>query len=165
MTFDVRIGINPISWTNDDLPWLGGEIPLEVALSEGKTIGYEGFELGNKFPREPKALRDVLARHGLALVSGWYSGLLARRLSATVAPGRRWVDRSAWKRDKAPSMSYTELLSNRAQIASHTLSVLHYACPTDHFQVRDLCQVGQDLILHAIGEEGILLVGAQVFKG
>jgi inosose dehydratase len=78
-TFDVRIGINPISWSNDDLPSLGGETPLEVALSEGKAIGYEGFELGNKFPREPKQLREVLARHGLALVSGWYSGRLARR--------------------------------------------------------------------------------------
>ena len=77
--WDVRIGINPISWTNDDLPWLGGETPLEVALAEGKAIGYQGFELGNKFPREPKALRDVLAGHGLALVSGWYSGQLARR--------------------------------------------------------------------------------------
>jgi inosose dehydratase len=78
-TFDVRIGINPISWTNDDLPSLGGETPLEVALSEGKSIGYQGFELGNKFPRESKALRDVLARYDLALVSGWYSGQLARR--------------------------------------------------------------------------------------
>ena len=76
---DVRIGINPISWTNDDLPSLGGEIPLETALSEGKRIGYEGFELGNKFPREPEALRAVLAGHGLACVSGWYSGQLARR--------------------------------------------------------------------------------------
>jgi len=78
-TFDVRIGVNPLSWTNDDLPWLGGETPLEVALSEGKAIGYEGFELGNKFPRESAALRAVLARHDLALVSGWYSGELARR--------------------------------------------------------------------------------------
>jgi inosose dehydratase len=77
--FHVRIGINPISWSNDDLPSLGGETPLEVALSEGKAIGYQGFELGNKFPREPKALRDVLSRHDLALVSGWYSGQLARR--------------------------------------------------------------------------------------
>jgi inosose dehydratase len=77
--FDVRIGINPISWTNDDLPWLGGETPLEVALAEGKAIGYQGFELGNKFPRESVALRAVLAKHGLALVSGWYSGELARR--------------------------------------------------------------------------------------
>src|SRR2546423_6101204 len=78
-TFSVKIGINPISWTNDDLPSLGGETPLEVALSEGKAIGYQGFELGNKFPREPEALREVLSRHDLALVSGWYSGQLARR--------------------------------------------------------------------------------------
>ena len=77
--FDVRIGINPISWSNDDLPSLGGETPLEVALAEGAAIGYQGFELGNKFPREARALRAVLAPHGLALVSGWYSGGLARR--------------------------------------------------------------------------------------
>ncbi|HTS23724.1 MAG TPA: myo-inosose-2 dehydratase [Casimicrobiaceae bacterium] len=77
--FAVKIGINPISWTNDDLPWLGGETPFEVALSEGKAIGYQGFELGNKFPRESAALRAVLAKHGLELVSGWYSGRLARR--------------------------------------------------------------------------------------
>src|SRR6266540_6344720 len=79
MTFDARIGINPISWTNDDLPSLGGETPLETALAEGKAIGYEGFELGNKFPREPDALRAVLAQYNLACVSGWYSGRLARR--------------------------------------------------------------------------------------
>jgi inosose dehydratase len=77
--FAVKIGINPLSWSNDDLPSLGGETPLEVALSEGKSIGYQGFELGNKFPRESQALRTVLASHGLELVSGWYSGRLARR--------------------------------------------------------------------------------------
>ena len=82
MTIDVRIGINPISWSNDDLPSLGGETPLETALSEGAAIGYQGFELGNKFPREPAALRRVLAPHGLSLVSGWYSGRLARRSAA-----------------------------------------------------------------------------------
>lgn len=79
---DVRIGINPISWSNDDLPTLGGETPLEVALAEGSAIGYRGFELGNKFPREVTALRRALAPHGLALVSGWYSGRLARRSAA-----------------------------------------------------------------------------------
>ncbi|HEY1436895.1 MAG TPA: myo-inosose-2 dehydratase [Casimicrobiaceae bacterium] len=77
--FSVKIGINPISWSNDDLPTLGGETPLEVALSEGKAIGYQGFELGNKFPRQSAALRKVLSQHGLELVSGWYSGQLARR--------------------------------------------------------------------------------------
>ena len=77
--FDVKIGINPISWANDDLPELGGDTPLETILSEGSEIGYQGFELGNKFPRQPEALRRVLARHHVELVSGWYSGELARR--------------------------------------------------------------------------------------
>ncbi|PCE27552.1 myo-inosose-2 dehydratase [Paraburkholderia acidicola] len=78
-SFDVRIGINPLSWMNDDLPSLGGETPLELALTEGRAIGYQGFELGNKFPREPEVLKALLAQYDLALVSGWYSGQLARR--------------------------------------------------------------------------------------
>ena len=61
--FDVRIGINPLSWMNDDLPSLGGETPLDVALTEGRQIGYQGFELGNKFPREPQALKTLLAQY------------------------------------------------------------------------------------------------------
>jgi len=75
--WNVRIGINPISWSNDDLPALGGETPLDTALSEGAEIGYEGFELGNKFPQEPQALKAKLAQYGVACVSGWYSGQLA----------------------------------------------------------------------------------------
>jgi inosose dehydratase len=77
--FEVKIGINPISWMNDDLPSLGGETPIEVALEEGARIGYRGFELGNKFPKEAPALRALLSRHGLECVSGWYSGRLAQR--------------------------------------------------------------------------------------
>ncbi|MEO8849363.1 MAG: myo-inosose-2 dehydratase [Casimicrobiaceae bacterium] len=79
MTLDVRIGINPISWSNDDLPSLGGETSLDTALAEGSKIGYQGFELGNKFPREPAALQEKLREHAVACVSGWYSGRLARR--------------------------------------------------------------------------------------
>ncbi|GGL38762.1 myo-inosose-2 dehydratase [Pseudomonas brenneri] len=75
----IRIGINPISWSNDDLPALGGETPLSTALSEGKAIGYEGFELNGKFPKDAKGVGDVLRPYDLALVSGWYSSRLARR--------------------------------------------------------------------------------------
>ena len=78
----IRIGINPISWSNDDLPSLGGETPLSTALSEGKQIGYEGFELNGKFPRDAKGVGDVLRHYDLALVSGWYSSRLARRSAA-----------------------------------------------------------------------------------
>ncbi|UCZ85020.1 myo-inosose-2 dehydratase [Pseudomonas sp. L5B5] len=75
----IRIGINPISWSNDDLPALGGETPLDTALAEGQAIGYEGFELNGKFPKDAQGVADVLRPYGLALVSGWYSGHLARR--------------------------------------------------------------------------------------
>jgi inosose dehydratase len=78
----LKIGINPLTWTNDDMPELGGDTPLETCLAEAKQAGYDGVELGNKFPREPGALRPVLTHHGLALVSGWYSGRLLERSPA-----------------------------------------------------------------------------------
>jgi inosose dehydratase len=75
----LRFGTNPIAWSNDDMPELGGATPLETCLAEAREAGYAGIELGNKFPREAAALRPVLDRHGLALVSGWYSGHLLER--------------------------------------------------------------------------------------
>lgn len=69
----VRIGANPIAWSNDDKQSLGGNIPLETCLTEARQAGFQGMELGNKFPRDPSALRPILDRYDLALVSGWYS--------------------------------------------------------------------------------------------
>jgi inosose dehydratase len=70
----VKLGINPITWTNDDLPSLGGDTPLEVCLSETRKAGYAGTELGGKFPRESTVLGPILAAHDLELVSGWWDG-------------------------------------------------------------------------------------------
>jgi inosose dehydratase len=82
----VRLGINPITWSNDDMPELGGDIPLDTCLAETRLAGYDGIELGNKFPREPSALKPIMTRHGLALVSGWYSAsLLERDADAEIA--------------------------------------------------------------------------------
>lgn len=75
----VSIGINPITWTNDDMPELGRDIPLETCLAETRTAGYAGTEMGGKFPRRTADLRPLLARHGLTLVSGWFSGRLLER--------------------------------------------------------------------------------------
>lgn len=70
----VRLGINPIGWSNDDLPELGGDIPLERCLREARAAGYAGIEKGGKFPNDPEQLRPLLEEHGLVLVSGWFSG-------------------------------------------------------------------------------------------
>lgn len=75
----IRIGINPLTWSNDDLPTLGAETSLETCLTEARAAGYAGVELGNKFPRQAERLRPILLAHDLALVSGWYSGRLLER--------------------------------------------------------------------------------------
>ena len=72
----VRLGANPIIWSNDDLRELGADITLETCLSQARDIGFEGMELGHKFPRDPQALAAVLERFALKCVSGWYSAEL-----------------------------------------------------------------------------------------
>ncbi|MEP9388035.1 myo-inosose-2 dehydratase [Mesorhizobium sp. KR9-304] len=75
----VRIGINPITWTNDDVPELGGNTPLETCLAETAQAGYRGTELGGKFPRKSAELGPILASNGLELASGWYDGRILDR--------------------------------------------------------------------------------------
>lgn len=89
----IRFGTNPIGWSNDDMRDLGADILLERCLAEAQEAGFEGMELGHKFPREPGALRHVLFAHGLALVSGWYSGgLLTRSPKEEMEPLRQHLD-------------------------------------------------------------------------
>jgi inosose dehydratase len=75
----VYLGVSPLSWTNDVLAELGGDIPLETCLKEAADIGYEGMELGRKFPREGRQLSSILSNYGLRLIGGWYSGFLSER--------------------------------------------------------------------------------------
>ena len=72
----IRLGIAPIAWSNDDLPELGGGTSLDTCLSEMAQAGYSGTETGGKFPGTAAELGPILDRHGLVLVSGWYSGEL-----------------------------------------------------------------------------------------
>jgi inosose dehydratase len=82
----IRLAINPLTWTNDDMPELGAQTPLETCLAEAKQAGFAGVELGNKFPRDAATLGPILARHDLVLASGWYgSRLLERDLEAEIA--------------------------------------------------------------------------------
>lgn len=75
----VRIAVSPLSWTNDVLEDLGADISLETCLTDAAEVGYEGIELGRKFPRDQTRLQPILNAHSLALASGWHSGELAER--------------------------------------------------------------------------------------
>jgi len=75
----VRLGVSPLSWANDVLEDLGADIPLETCLDDAAEAGYQGVELGRKFPRDAATLGPLLKRFGLDLASGWHSGFLAER--------------------------------------------------------------------------------------
>lgn len=79
----IRIGANPIGWSNDDMREIGGWIPLEQCLSEAREAGFVGMELGNKFPREAAKLRPILDKYGHALIGGWHSIFLIERDAET----------------------------------------------------------------------------------
>ncbi|MBV8439961.1 MAG: myo-inosose-2 dehydratase [Hyphomicrobiales bacterium] len=75
----IRIGANPIGWSNDDLQEIGGDTPLETCLAEAREAGVEGMEKGHKLPNNGAALKEKLAEFDLIFVGGWYSTELLKR--------------------------------------------------------------------------------------
>lgn len=73
MNNKIKVGIAPLTWTNDDLPELGGEITFEQCIFEMSQAGYEGCEIGNKFPKDPQVLLSALKPHQLQVASQWCS--------------------------------------------------------------------------------------------
>lgn len=83
----ILFGTNPIAWANDDDQSIGADIPTERILDEaGRQIGFDGIENGHRWPDDPEALRQLLARHGLKFISGWYStNLLVQTVEEEIA--------------------------------------------------------------------------------
>src|SRR5437660_8705408 len=59
-------------------------------------------------------------------------------------------------------MRYPKRIANLAHISF--TAIFHHACPADDFEIGDLRQLGQDVVLHAIGERRVFFLVAQVFK-
>lgn len=76
---DIKLAIAPIGWTNDDMPELGGEIPFEQCIDEMAEAGFEGSEVGNKFPRDPETLKKALKPRGLQIASAWFSSFFTTK--------------------------------------------------------------------------------------
>lgn len=70
----VKLGVSPISWTNDDMPELGKDTSVEHCLKEGKQAGYSGFELGGKWPKDSAILTPLFDKYDMDVVSSWFCG-------------------------------------------------------------------------------------------
>ncbi|WP_298873816.1 myo-inosose-2 dehydratase [uncultured Bradyrhizobium sp.] len=109
----IRIGANPIGWSNDDLQEIGGDTPLQTCLAEAREAGFEGMELGHKFPREPQALKAALAPFGMACISGWYSAELLKR------------DADAEMRHLRPHLDLLKAMGSSVLVFAETSNAIH----------------------------------------
>lgn len=73
---NVKLGIAPIAWTNDDLPDLGKENTFEQCVSEMALAGFTGSEVGNKYPKDPEVLKKALDLRGIEICNQWFSSFL-----------------------------------------------------------------------------------------
>ncbi len=71
-----KLGIAPIAWWNDDLAELSDDVSLEECLRQASVAGFTGMETGRRFPMNMDELGPILARYGVSVCGGWFSGLL-----------------------------------------------------------------------------------------
>ena len=71
-----KLGIAPIAWWNDDLAELSDDVSLEECLSQAQQAGFTGMETGRRFPMDAAVLGPIMARYGMSVCGGWFSGLL-----------------------------------------------------------------------------------------
>src|SRR3954468_11331427 len=71
-----KLGIAPIAWWNDDLKQLSDDVSLEECLRQASVAGFTGMETGRRVPMDAAGLSPILARYGISVCGGWFSGLL-----------------------------------------------------------------------------------------
>jgi inosose dehydratase len=71
-----KLGIAPIAWWNDDLAEMSDDVSLEECLRQASVAGFTGMETGRRFPMNMDELGPILARFGISVCGGWFSGLL-----------------------------------------------------------------------------------------
>ena len=104
----VKLGIAPIAWSNDDMPELGGDTPLEQCLLEASQAGFIGIESGGKFPKKSEELIPKLNEFNLNLCSGWYGANLRKN---TVEEEKKVIQDQLklFKDCKAPCIVFAEV--------------------------------------------------------
>lgn len=76
---DVKLGICPIGWTNDDMWDLGDENTFQQCISEMRLAGFTGCEIGHKYPSDVKELKEALDLRGMTVASKWFSSFLGTK--------------------------------------------------------------------------------------
>lgn len=76
---DIKLGICPIGWSNDDMWDLGDENTFQQCVSEMRLAGFTGCEVGHKYPTDVKELKEALDLRGMTIASKWFSSFLGTK--------------------------------------------------------------------------------------
>lgn len=74
---DIKWGIAPIGWRNDDIPSIGKDNNLQQLLSDIVVAGFQGTEVGGFFPG-PDKLNYELKLRNLEIAGQWFSSFILR---------------------------------------------------------------------------------------
>lgn len=69
----VRFGVTPTLWANDDFLDIDIGIPFGQIVSEMALAGYAGCSRGHKYPQNPEKLKAELELRGLSMSEPWVS--------------------------------------------------------------------------------------------
>ena len=76
---NIKLGVAPIAWVEDDMPEYGKETTFLQTISEIALLGFEGTEIGCLYPRDTNILNEELDRRGLKAITAWISLYLLER--------------------------------------------------------------------------------------
>lgn len=102
-----KLGIAPIAWWNDDLAELSDDVSLEECLRQAYVAGFTGMETGRRFPMNMAELGPILAKFGISVCGGWFSGLLLDG-DIEVEKERIAAQHAFFKAAQAPCIVYGE---------------------------------------------------------
>jgi inosose dehydratase len=69
----IRFGVTPTLWANDDFLDIDIGIPFGQIVSEMALAGYAGCSRGHKYPQNPEQLKPELELRGLVMSEPWVS--------------------------------------------------------------------------------------------
>lgn len=75
---NIKYGIAPIGWRNDDIPEIGKENTYKQILSDAKIAGFQGTEIGGCYPNCPDELNKELALRNMKIAAQWFSGYILK---------------------------------------------------------------------------------------
>ncbi|MDR0885976.1 MAG: myo-inosose-2 dehydratase [Clostridiales Family XIII bacterium] len=124
----IKLGIAPIAWAEDDMPEYGKETNFLQIISEIKLTGYEGTEVGCKFPSDPREVKKELDRRDLGCITKWYSSYINEQPLWAVA--RDFKDHCLFLKAAG---------ADRAVVSDQSFSVQHRAntAYTDKYVLND----------------------------